>query len=225
MIFLSRIGHLQRLLLKKASTLFVKHGFDKKLYGQSFRMPKPFGWAAFHLSFVSHGEIDFDVVTDVALRVNAVENIVQEGNKLLSTKQRLETCTLGCELGNLSEGKQRRWTVAAESDINPVLDSIETALVSIALPYIEHYANQEEMFAVLSSNDRSAWLHAPLHHYRGMHAVAMAIVLGKHDQVDKIIQQTETLMKSLNDPNLPIFQNFAIRVAARLGSECRGARE
>lgn len=213
MIFISRIKHLQRLLLKEMLAVVVKHGFERKVYGQSFRMPKPFGWAAFHLAFVPHGEIDFDVIANVALRVDAVEQMIHEDDDL-SKKEKLETATFGCELGNLSEGKQRRWKIASERDIKPVVASIEAALESIALPYIERYSDLEEMFAVLSRNDPDAWLHAPFHHYRGMHALALAIVLGKHDRVNSIIEQSEAFMKSINDPNLRFFQPFAEKIRA-----------
>lgn len=208
MASISRIKHLQRLLLKEMPGVVVKHGFERKVYGQSVRMPKPFGWASFHLSFVPHGEMDFDAIADVALRVDAVQEMIHQDDAL-SSKEKLETATFGCELGNLSEGKQRRWKVASEADVKAVVASIETALVSIVLPYIERYSNLDEMFSVLSRNDRDAWLHSPFHHYRAMRALALAIVLGKRDRVESIIKESEAFMKSINDPNLRFFQSFA----------------
>src|SRR6185503_3108745 len=115
----SRLKRLQKLLLHEMSRIVVKYGFGRKVHGQSFRLSKPFGWAAFHLAFIPHAEIDFDVTADVALRVDEVEKMLHDSK---------EAATVGGELGNLSDGEQRRWTIASERDINPTVASIEQAL-------------------------------------------------------------------------------------------------
>jgi len=212
MALVSRIKRLQKLLLNEMASVVEKYGFERKVHGQSFRMPKPFGWAAFHLSFVPHAEIDFDVIANVALRVDAVQELIHQDGNDLSKKEKQATATFGCELGNLSQGKQRRWKIASENDIKPVMASIENALVTTALPYIERYSNLEEMFEVLCRNDRDAWLHSPFHHYRGMNALALAVVLGKQDRVEHIIEESEAFMRSIKDPNLGFFQPFASKV-------------
>jgi hypothetical protein len=221
MVFPARLKHSQKLLLNGMSVVAVKHGFERKVYGQSFRMPRPFGWAAVHLSFIPHGESDFDLTADVALRVDAVEELLHADNSLISKKEKLEAATIGCELGNLSDGKQRRWKIVTESDVKPVIASLDAALMSIALPYMDRYSNLEETFAVLCRNDAEAWLHSPLHHYRGMRALALAIFLEKYDRLEGIIEQSEAFMKSIGDPNLRFFELFARTIRERFIELCQ----
>ncbi|MGH7953764.1 MAG: hypothetical protein ACREFE_17845, partial [Limisphaerales bacterium] len=148
---MTKIAELQKKLLNEVAIIVAKHGFSPKPKGQSFRMQKPFGWASFHLSFILHESTDFDVTTDVALRIDAVENLINEDNNLLSNAEKLQTATIGCELGNLSEGQQKRWNIASDNDVELVAESIHDALASVAIPYIERYSNLQEIFAVLSS--------------------------------------------------------------------------
>lgn len=211
---------LQESLLKSLSVAVEKYGFAGKLREQSFYAAKPFGWGAFHLAFIPHST-DFDVTTDVALRIAAVEDLVSQSRESLSKKEKKQTATMGCELGNLSEGKQKRWTVAKESDVKKAAVEIETALKTIAIPYIEHYSDLQQAFAVLSGNERTSWLHSPFHSERCQRALALAFVLKKYKQIDELTSSYEEYLKSRNDFGLREFQQLASNVRSLVAAAQR----
>lgn len=151
---------LQELLLRELGSLLAKQGFEFKPREQGFRAPRPGGIVFFHLSFVPH-PADFDVITDVALRFDAVEDLLNEGRPYLSKEEKKLSATIGCELGQFLGGMQRRWTVASESDARRVAASIYEAFLSIALPFLKQYSNLDTLLAVLSRNDRLARLLSP----------------------------------------------------------------
>lgn len=200
---------LQQQLLTEVSAVVAKHGFGRKPSGQTFFLHKPFGWAAFHLTFMPHDDTDFDVTADVALRIDAVEKLVNEDNPILSKAEKARTASLGGALGNLSAGKPRRWTVASEADVQPVAASIQALLEAVGIPYIATYAHLEKALHVLASNAPTTWRHAPIHGARCQRALALACVLGKYDRLDEIVSQSESFLTARNDSGLKAFQQFA----------------
>jgi hypothetical protein len=212
------IATLQKQLLVGVGFVVQEYGFNPKPRGQTFRISKPFGWASIHLSFIPHPPADFDVTIDVALRIDAIENLVNEDEKLLTKSEKSQTATIGCELGNLSAGKQHRLSIASESDVQSTVGAIKTMVESIALPYIERYSNPNELFQVISSNDPSAWLHSPIHGARCKRALAAAVVLKKYDCVLELIQKSEAFLTSQNDFGLHAFRTFSKKIRSLIGS-------
>src|SRR5437867_11840937 len=98
-------------LLNSLGKRVEAYGFAMKAREQSLYKRTPFGRLALHLSFIPH-RADFDATADVAVRFDALEDLVNEGNDLLSKAEKKGTFSLGADLGNISEGKQRRWTVS-----------------------------------------------------------------------------------------------------------------
>jgi hypothetical protein len=203
------------LLITELAARMAKHGFELKPREQGFRASRPGGNAMFHLSFIPHTH-DFDVVADVSIRVDVVEDLLNEGRTYLSKGEKKLTSTIGTELGNLSEGKQRRWTIASEADVKRVADLIHDAFRSIAMPYIEKYSGMDNMFKILSSNERSAWLHSPAHGARCKSALALAYVLRRSHDIEDLIARSEGYLGSLNFLNskreFEDFQQFATRI-------------
>lgn len=156
--------------------------------------------------------MDFEVTADVALRIDAVQDLLNADNSQLSEKQKTETATLGCELGNFFEGKQRRWTVANQTEIKAVVASISESFETIALPYINQYSNLDEALKVLSRNDKTGWLHSPFHDYRCSKALILAFVLGKQDQVDLLEKQGNEFLESHKDPRLKFFKQIVKKI-------------
>jgi hypothetical protein len=216
---MATIAELQQKLLSEIAAAVTQYGFGPKPKGQSFRMKTPFGWASVHLAFITHEPSDFDITVDVSLRIDAVENLIHEEDNLLSRAEKLQTATIGCELGNMSEGRQKRWNIASDEAVKQVSESIRNAIVSIALPYIERYSNLEDALDALSSNDKSGWLHSPIHDARCRRALALAFVLGKHDQVKGIIGRNEKFLKSRNDGGLAAFQSLANKILNKVFSQ------
>lgn len=210
---MSESKHLQDAFLQRLSVVLRKHGFVRGKDKQTSYWPKPFGWAAFHVALIPHKDVDFDITADVALRYEAVENLVNADNELLSKTQKGQTATIGCEIGNLTTGRQRRWTIASEANIESVLTSIEDALVLFALPYIQKYSDANEVFTLLSSNERSAWLHSPIHSERCQRAIALAVILGKDARLHTIIHECQSFLTAREDLGLARFEKFIQRIS------------
>jgi hypothetical protein len=117
------INELQKKLLTSIGEKLMAFGFSKKVKQQSFYRPFEKGNAYVHLSFINHAD-DFDVTLDVAIRFDEVENLVNSKNNFLTKKEKAETCTLGVELGNLSNGVPKRWNISSDDQISTVTGSI-----------------------------------------------------------------------------------------------------
>jgi hypothetical protein len=171
---------LQDKLLRRMSTLLEKLGFDKKIRGQSFWKNFDGGRASVHLSFIRHTE-DFDITVDVAIRFDDLEDLVNAENPLLTKKEKADTFSLGVELGNLIEGRQKRWTVKSENDIDDITNHIMDCVVKFGMPYIERYSVKENVFNLLVKDDDEAVLHSPFQSERAKRVNALAKLLNKTD--------------------------------------------
>lgn len=207
----SKLKDLQNKLLQDVGTAVAQYGFGPKPSGQSFYQKRPFGWAGFHLSFIPHKD-DFDVTGDVGLRIDAVENLINEDNKLLSRSEKIKTATVGAELGNIERGKPLRWNVAADSDVKSATAGLTDALVRIGLPYIENCSNLDRALDLLSSNDSQSWLYSPFDDGRCKRAMVLAFVLGQYERLKPLIEQCESILTAKNDPGLRGFEKLAAKL-------------
>src|SRR2546422_1220772 len=181
-----------------------KYGFSERPVGQSFNKEVPIGRWILHISFIDH-ESDFHVTADVAIRVNAVEDLVHRG--LGSPTTRSRTATIGAELGNIADHRQRRWAVTRSEEINAVVEALVSEFKKFGLPYLQQYSDLKKMLDLLSPNDQSAWLHAPIHLRRCMSAVALAVVL-KDPRAAEIARAGERFLLERKDPDLASFKEF-----------------
>lgn len=194
-------------LLKKAGLFLVGLGFDKKIYGQSFRKTIEGGKAFIHLSFINHVD-DFDVMVSFGIRFDKMEDMANSINKLITEKEKLNTATIGIELGNYSEGRQKRWTVREENDIAPVVEAISKDIAEIVIPFIEKYKNMNTVFETMLRDDPEVWSLAPFHYKRAINAVGLAKLLNRGDMLDTIIVDKTKFLKDRNDYGLEMFLNF-----------------
>ncbi len=186
-----------------------KFGFDNRPKGQSFLKSCPFGRASFHLAFIKHDN-DFDVTADVAIRFDQVEELISRymNDPLLTKSEKTNTFTLGCELGNLSEGRQRRWTLACSDDILGVAESVLEAFAKIGIPYIETYSDPQKALEVLSGDGPASWLHSPLHGERAKRAVAMALIANGEEAAQKLSNIKLAFLVDRNDFGLLEFRKY-----------------
>jgi hypothetical protein len=206
------IKQLQKTLLSNVGARLQDYGFKLKSGSQSFRQNRTDGWNSFHLAFIPHQNMDFDVTADVAIRHDLIEECVNDGNTLISKADRVQTATIGVEIGNLTVGSQVRWKVATEGDLQGVAASVGTAFESVALPYYRRYRDLEKLAEILSSNEPDGWMHCPIHVVRCMRAVAAKFLLGAQDQMEVLIQRNEEFLRSRHDPGLVRFTNFVDRI-------------
>lgn len=169
------IRTLEKQLLASVGTLLQARGFNPKPAGQSFRLTKPFGWASIHLAFARHPPTDFDVVLNVAVRVDAVQDAIQDKNDPLIKESDLKnSATVGCELGNLKGIGQQRWTVATASDVRLVAEALFAECESIMFPFIEKFSDLRVLLEVLDSGSKEARLISPLPEKRTNTVVALS---------------------------------------------------
>ncbi|ATS75070.1 hypothetical protein [Xanthomonas citri] len=172
------LKELEKRLLKEVGALLKARGTTYRLVGQAFRLPKPYGWAALQLSFVEHPPLDFDVVVNIAIRVDEVQDIIQDKDDPLIRKADLErSATIGCELGNWQGSGQRRWTVATEADVASVAFSILAEFDSVALPLIEKYSDLHVLLSELKAGNEKAKLLSPFESKRLKTIAAMEQVI------------------------------------------------
>ncbi|MCG1025142.1 hypothetical protein [Dehalobacter sp.] len=200
----------KNIILQKISTYLIQYGFDKKIHGQSFWKPIVEGRAMVHLSFINH-ENDFDITVSVSIRFDALEELINADNALLKPKEKLMTSSIGVELGNLTEGRQKRWSIYDESDVDPAVKSICEITDDAAIPYIEKYKNIETTYEMMLRDDQEIFTFAPLHHRRAMNAVGLAKLLGK-DNIQEIGEAKRKFLSERNDYGLGMFNKFLEKI-------------
>jgi hypothetical protein len=207
------LRELQTTLLEALGERLKAHGFSTRAKSQSFERKFDGGRAIVHLGFIAHAT-DFDVTADVAVRFDAVEELVNRSNQLLSKKEKSETATLGAELGNLERGQQMRWTVQTEPDVPAAAAAIYEALQRTGLPYLERYTDLDRAYEALASDDRAAWLHSPFHTSRAQRACAMLVLLKRSNELAALVERKIAFLQSAKDPLLPQFQKFVTDLQA-----------
>jgi len=210
-------------MLAEVGQRLREFGFERGLKEQSFVKRASVGRLTFHLAFVKH-KCDFDVTADVAIRFDQVEDLVNryETHPLLRESDKANTHTLGCELGNLSEGRQRRWTVASKSDTDSVASSIVEAFAAVALPYFEQFSQPERALQILSGDGPDSWLHAPFHDNRAKLAVAMALQVHGKEAAKQLAKRKLAFLESRNEFGTDSFREFLRKLGLSAPSELPG---
>lgn len=180
-----------------------EYGFVQKLSEQSFRKKVPLGLATCHLSFIPHGGQDFDITADVALRLDAVEELTNRGEG---------TYTMGGDIGNLSVGRQRRWTVATEADLARVATEIVAALKETGFAFFARFSTLQHVYDVLVKNDIESSLYSPFRDVRWRSVLALAWLLGRTEELPHLIAEGEAFLRSKNDPSIRRFTDFASKI-------------
>src|SRR5260221_2799057 len=106
-------------LFNKVRDFLTEHGFKANQAQQAFYLSKPCGYLCLHLAFIRCVE-GMEVAMDMAIRFNDVQDLLNEDNPDLPEESKKRQATLGCEVGNLTEGEPKRWTITKEEDISPV---------------------------------------------------------------------------------------------------------
>jgi hypothetical protein len=195
----------QKKLLETLGQLAEPFGFSAKPSGQSFYRRLPTGTWALHLSFIPHAA-DFDVTADVALRFNAVEDLVNQYDTKLSRAEGRRSMTMGAELGNLSEGRPIRWTVADIEEIPNVGRQVLNAFERIGLPFLQAHNDLVSLHRLLVGEMPITRLVAPISGPRYLRAIATACLLGAFDEVRARASQYEAALLNEQDLYLDEFR-------------------
>ncbi len=203
---------IKKVLLNKIAGFLANYGFNNRIYGQSFWKPLNIGRGMIHLHFINHTN-DFDVTVSVSIRFDKLEEMINKNNILLKVNEKNLTSTIGVELGNLTKGVQRRWTVKGVDDIEFVACDICKMIVKAALPYIEKYKDMDTVFEMIMRDDPDVWMLSPLRHRLAMNAVGLAKLLNKNELLDEIIRAKTKYLEEKNDYGLQLFIQFANKIS------------
>lgn len=201
-------------LIRKLASGLLRLGFHGTPGGGTFQKPFPGGLLGIRLGTIRHSS-DVDVTVSLSVRYNDVEDLVNAENSLISEKEKMETSSLGIELGNLIEGRQKRWTIRSEGDVPTVADQILADVEQYALPYFATYSDMRNAFIMLSAPDSSAWSQSPLHAVRAKHVIAMAWILGLRMELPGLIARQMEYLQAVGDPGLPSFTTFVAQLTRR----------
>lgn len=206
---------IERALLDAVGARIAADGFESKPVSQSFLRRVPAGRASLHLAFIEHPR-DFDVVADVAVRIDDLEDLVNTNNPLLSQKEKGQTYSVGAELGNIAGEGQMRWNVASSADVNQVADQLVAAFKAIGLPYLDRAATPEGAYKLLTSPGREAWLHSPIHASRAKRIVGLAKILGRADELPVRARENLLLLEDTKDLGLQDFMRFVADIGVKV---------
>jgi len=201
-------------LLEAVGCLLVRHGFKPRPRGQTFERNTEFGCWRLHLSIVRGGELA-EITASAALRVNAVEDLVNSADVSLSKKLAKETSTAGAELGNLRDGRPIVWYLHADDPVEGVAHQIVSVFTEIGLPYLDELSNLDTLLARLAESGDRAWLVSPLPDARFKRAVALAVVLARMETAKEIAESSERFLAQRNDPRLLAFRHFCGQIVGK----------
>jgi hypothetical protein len=198
----------QRELLAELGQRLAHFGFNPKPSEQDFYRKIPAGKWAFHISFIPH-KTEFDLTADVAVRVDAIEDLVNEYDTKLTAAEKRKSMTLGGELGNISAGNPKRWTISNVEDIPSVCDGVIEAFREIGLPFLQKHSDAAAAHRVLVSSKPTDLHLAPILGPRYMRAVASAYLTGRAEKIEALVSEYEAELSKTEDLYLEDFRTLS----------------
>lgn len=202
------LDDLRGMLFSRLGELLASHGFKPNKKNQVFQLKTSTGHGTAHLAFIRHPGVDFDVVLDFDIRFDAVESLANDISPLVKPAEKKRIATMGMEYGNLTEGAQRRWTIAISEDIEPVAQSIAHAVISIGIPYINKYSDMSEALRALGGTTPFFWRHMPLHSKRASRSIILAYLLQDEPTFERLVLEHDDYLLERNDIGLPKFREL-----------------
>jgi len=206
-------------LLNALGKCLSTRGFPARPSGYSFRKKTAFGNVAVHLN-VAQYETEFHAAVHVSVRFDAVEDLINACNELLTPAEKKKTATFGCELGNLRDGRRREWrVVVGRSDPEKIAKEMAELVFEIGVPYFERYSSLEEVYAVFSSDDVDAGIHVAPPLWRGERAVALGFVIGGAAEARRMIEAKRKYFGGQNPRHARLFEKFVTCFEKQVGME------
>jgi hypothetical protein len=207
----------KRELLNTLGARIVWLGFKPRVSGQSFDSSSSEGKSVLHVSFIPHST-DLELTLDVAIRANAIEDLVNEFDAKLNPAEKRQSMTLGAEIGNLSQGRPLRWTITDLSDIPAVSKQMTGWFERVGLPFFRAYSDRPAIHGVLVGSSSSDTLLCPILGPRSMRAIASAYLLGKTSDLEALMSRIEARLVEKQDLYLDDFRVLCRDLLARKNS-------
>jgi len=197
-------------LLARLGEELARHGYrTTKKEPQTFtRRHRDGRMDVLHVALVRHDDVDFDVVLDYGLRIDAAEKLVGE----LTGLDTRDSTTMGNEIGNLIDGKQRRWKIAAAEDVEAAVAGLLQAAETILFPYFDRNSDPRQALATLH-DPSTGYRHSPFDGRRYTRALALASVVGDRTAMEAVASEGRQRLAAGHDPDAARrFEEFAAKV-------------
>jgi hypothetical protein len=201
---------LQSALINKFQIGLSEYGFSACEQKGSFEKHMPSSSWVFRLGFIKH-ELDVDAIASISVRLASLEELLSQ----IDITKQSNGFSLGCELGNLLDHRQKRWTMTSREDVEIVYKSILAMFVTTGVPYLEHFSIMHNALEIFSRDDKMGWLHCPVHVERAKRAIGAAFLLGNDTLLRELIQRKTAFLESRNDPDLPLFNRIKDNLQSR----------
>jgi hypothetical protein len=202
-----RLRKLQETLMADVDKLMSKMGFSYIARRRTFEKPTDFGRVSLSFTVVLGG-IQFDVAAHVGLRFDAVENICGRNRPMLSEREKGDTFTFGCELGNLAGTGWKTRRVADAVDARKVARAIVKDFQKIGVPYLEKAADANAMLAILSEDCPEAGRNYCIGWACAEIAVALSLWLKGEQAAREMYLKKLAYLEKRQDPNIKFFREF-----------------
>lgn len=179
---------LQVQLVERLAERFDRLGLHYSSGSQDFYLDAAIMRQNLHLSFIEH-QTDFDAVIYVSLRHNGLLGTLNEFAPTWDQSDKNRIASLGNELGILSQGAQRRWSIHSEESVEPACNGMLAEVESFAIPYWQRFSEPEEILRVVSKDDSESWLHSPFHDTRAQTAITAARLLNNQSYFKELVQR------------------------------------
>jgi hypothetical protein len=202
---MNRLAELRNLFLHQFGNAVAPLGFHrcKAGYERVVRLGSEF----LIPTTIKHSS-DFDITLDLAIRMNDVEEVLERGEG--RTLDNLST--FGGDIGNIAQGKQRRWTVTDTSDVTTVVSAILGLIETEGFRFFREYSDRMFALSLFCKEGRMGMLLMPSSVQRAKLAVALAKIEGNSSSFEDVLKGQLTFLKSRGDPGFESFVEFAARL-------------
>jgi hypothetical protein len=200
------VKDLQNALLRELALELEPRGFRARVTQQAFWKNKGSAAWVVHVAFVRH-ETDVDATIDLGVRLASVQELLA-GSGYGDGKG----VSIGAELGNLIDGRPRRWTIRSQSDAKLAANDMSAELEKFAFQWFERHSDLAHVLGVLAANDSGSRLISPLPANRCLTVVALAALTMEESQARMVADQCRAFLLRRNDPQLRLFDQYATRI-------------
>ena len=200
------VKDLEALLFRELTRELSEFQFRAQPARQQFVRQQPAATWVIHVGFVRHRN-DVDATIDLGVVLPQVEKLLNgagwQGNA---------SATIGAEIGNIVDGRPRRWAVRNDLDAVEVASQMVGEVANFGLQWLEKFSNPESVFETLVPNDRASWLVMPHHVKRSAILIALALLLRSRDHAADICRRCRLFLVARKDPQLDAFDQLTHRM-------------
>lgn len=190
------VRELRELIKNTFAKRMLKYGFDRHSGGTFYRKTS-FGRLGITLFYGNYGD-SVKVEASATIKVDEVERLLFEFRTTAEIRpfvpKKPNEFTVCKNLGNIKIGIWRQWFVYKKSDVEEVLDEIETLVSQVGIPFLERFGEpQRLMEEIIGSTKRHSDLGRPVFWFETLFALSLA--LNRRDVFDEMRPVFEDILR------------------------------